>query len=97
MDDPYAVLDLPADSDDEQIRRRYLELVRENPPERAPERFGQIRAAYEDLKDLRTRLHYRLFEAGKKDSIEAMVEELSCQSGRRRVPLRALLANIRRS
>ena len=29
----------------------------------------------------------RLFEAGKKDTIEAIIEELACRSKRRRVPL----------
>ena len=31
--------------EDETIRRRYLELVREFPPERHPTRFAAIRAA----------------------------------------------------
>lgn len=95
MDDPYAVLGLPADSDDAQIRQRYLELVRQFSPEHAPTRFAAIRAAYESLKDLDTRLSYRLFEAGKKDSVEAILEELTCGSARRRVPLKTLLANAR--
>ena len=65
MTDPYAVLGLPPDSDDEAIRRRYLELVRQFSPEHHPEKFAAIRAAYEQLRDLNTRLRYRLFEAGK--------------------------------
>ena len=64
MSDPYQVLDLPADSDDEAIRRRYLELVRQFSPEKHSEKFAAIRAAYEKLKDLDTRLRYRLFEGG---------------------------------
>lgn len=97
MDDPYAVLGLSPDSDDAHIRRRYLELVRQFSPEQAPEKFSTIREAYDSLKDLNTRLHYRLFEAGKRDSIEAIVEELSCRSARRRVSLKMLLANVRRA
>jgi curved DNA-binding protein CbpA len=93
--DPYAVLGLPPDSDDETIRRRYLELVRQFSPEHQPERFAAIRAAYESLRDLDTRLRHRLFEAGKKDSVEAIVEELTCRSPRRRNSLRELLANLR--
>ena len=34
MSDPYEVLGLPGDADDETIRRRYLELVRQFTPER---------------------------------------------------------------
>lgn len=91
MTDPYAVLGLPADSDDETIRRRYLELVRQFSPEQHPEKFSAIRAAYESLKDMNTRLRYRLFEAGKQERIETLVEEIACRSPRRRVSLKELI------
>src|SRR5213080_1093454 len=96
MTDPYAVLGLSTDSDDETIRRRYLELVRQFSPEHHPERFAAVRAAYEQLRDLNTRLRYRLFEAGKKDTLDAILEELSCRSARRRVSLPALLDAVRK-
>ncbi len=70
MDDPHIVLDLPADADDETIRRRYLELVRRYSPEHHPEKFAAIRAAYERLRDRNARVRYRLFEAGRKETIE---------------------------
>ena len=91
MSDPYEVLGLPADSDDEAIRRRYLELVREFPPEHQPQRFAAVRAAYEALRDLNTRLRYRLFEAGKRETIDALLEEIACRSPRRRMSLKTLL------
>ena len=94
MSDPYEILGLSADCDDETIRRRYLELVRQFPPEKSPEKFAQVRQAYESLKDLDTRLRYRLFEAGKKDSVEAIIGELACRSQRRRVSLQTLLKTI---
>jgi curved DNA-binding protein CbpA len=96
MTDPYAVLGLPPDSDDEAIRRRYLELVRQFSPEHHPEKFAAIRAAYESLRDLNTRLRYRLFDAGKKDTIDAILEELACRSARRRVSLKALVEAVRK-
>ena len=96
MTDPYAVLGLPDDSDDEAIRRRYLELVRRFSPEHHPERFAAIRAAYEKLRDLDTRLSYRLFEAGKRDTVDAILEELACRSQRRRVPLQTMLAALKK-
>ncbi len=95
MLDPYQVLGLSADSDDETIRRRYLELVREFPPERHPEKFARVRTAYEHLRDLDTRLRYRLFEVGRNDSIEAIVEELTCRTPRRRMSLEALFAMVK--
>ena len=95
MTDPYAVLGLPPDSDDETIRRRYLELVRQFSPEHHPEKFAAVRSAYESLRDLDTRLRHRLFESGRKDTIDAIVEELACRSPRRRVSLKALLNAVR--
>jgi curved DNA-binding protein CbpA len=91
MSDAYAVLGLPPDSDDETIRRRYLELVRQFSPERHPERFAAVRRANESLRDLDTRVRHRLFEAGRLESIEALIEEVACQSPRRRLSLQALL------
>jgi curved DNA-binding protein CbpA len=91
MTDPYEVLNLSPDSDDDTIRRRYLELVRQFPPERNPEQFAAIRQAYESLRDLTARLRYRLFEAGKKESVESLIQELECRSQRRRLSLQTLL------
>ena len=97
MDDPYSVLGLLSDSDDETIRRRYLELVRQYSPEHHPQRFAAIRAAYESLRDQNARLRHRLFEAGKKESLDALVEEIECRSPRRRVSLKELLEAVRRT
>jgi curved DNA-binding protein CbpA len=92
MDDPYAVLGLAPDSDDEAIRRRYLELVKEFPPEQYPDRFTTYRAAYDSLRDLDTRLRFRLFEAGRKTTVDSILEELACRTPRRRLSLKALLS-----
>jgi curved DNA-binding protein CbpA len=96
MSDPYAVLGLPSDSNDDAIRRRYLELVRQFSPEHHPEKFAAVRQAYESLRDLDTRLRYRLFEAGKHESVEALVEELTCRSSRRRLSLEKLLSLVKK-
>jgi curved DNA-binding protein CbpA len=96
MSDPYAVLNLPPESDDATIRRRYLELVRQFSPEQHPEKFAAIRQAYEKLRDLDTRLRYRLFETGKNESVDAIIEEIKCRSPRRRVSLETLLAVTKR-
>jgi curved DNA-binding protein CbpA len=92
MDDPHFILRLPADADDETIRRRYLELVRQFSPEHHPEKFAAIRAAYERLRDRNARVRYRLLEAGRKETIESIVEEIACRSSRRRVSLKTLLS-----
>lgn len=92
MPDPYSVLGVPPDADDETIRRRYLELARQFTPEQHPERFAAVRAAYELVKDLDSRVRHRLFDAGKDDTIEAIIEEAACRTPRRRVGLKELLA-----
>jgi curved DNA-binding protein CbpA len=91
MTDPYAVFGLPPNSDDETIRRRYLELVKQFSPERHPEQFAAIRQAYDSLRDLETRLRYRLFEAGKRESVDTILEDLSGRISRRRLSLQSLV------
>src|SRR5438477_3335786 len=97
VDDPYKVLGLSDDSDDEAIRRRYLQLVRQFTPEQHPEKFAAVRAAYESLRDLTTRVRHRLFEAGSNDSLDAVIQELACPKSRRRMSLQTLLSLARRS
>jgi curved DNA-binding protein CbpA len=92
--DPYQVLGLPSDSDDATIRRRYLELVRQFGPEHHPEKFAAVRAAYESLKDQNTRLHRRLFEGGRSESLDVLIEEMACQSPRQRLSLKELLSLV---
>ena len=91
MNDPYAVLGVDESADDETIRRRYLELVRQFTPERSPAKFSAVREAYEYLKDLDSRVRLRLFEQGRLDSIEAIIEDLGCQTQRPRYRLKDLL------
>lgn len=49
--DPFQVLGLPQNAGESEVRSRYLELVKQFPPDREPERFREIRAAYEAAKD----------------------------------------------
>ena len=92
MPDPYTVLGVPPDADDDAIRRRYLELARTYTPEQHPEKFAAVRAAYEKVKTLDARAAYRLFDAGKEDTIDALIEEAACRTPRPRVTLQALVA-----
>ena len=91
VNDPYDILGLPADADDEAIRRKYLEMVRQFTPEQSPEKFAQVRSAYEALKDLNTRLRHRLFDRGRRETIDVLIGEVACRSPRRRVSLETLL------
>ncbi len=96
MADPYKVLGLPADCDDAAIRKRYLELVKQFTPEHHPEKFAAIRTAYESLRDVTTRVRHRLFESGKNEDLDAIIEELECPKQRRRVSLQTLLMLVRK-
>ena len=63
MRDPFTVLGVAEDADDAEIRRRYLALVRDFPPDRGPDRFREYRAAYDALSDERKRLETRLLHS----------------------------------
>jgi len=58
--DPYEVLGVPRDADDEAIRRAWREAVRRHPPEVDPEGFRRAREAYETLRDASARTALRL-------------------------------------
>jgi curved DNA-binding protein CbpA len=92
MEDPYETLGLTTDADEAEIRRRYLELVREFPPDRAPERFTAIHAAYEALRDPARRLQAQLFqEESKTDSLDGLAADLRRRLRQVRLPVATLL------
>ena len=91
MNDPFATLGVSPDADDAAIRAAYLELVRQHPPEQAPEQFARIRFAYDCLCDRDARLRWRLFEAGRHDTLDTWLEAHAWQIPRRRPSLADLL------
>lgn len=60
MTDPFTVLGVGEDAGDDEIKQRYLALVRAFPPDREPERFQAYRAAFEAVRDERNRLEAKL-------------------------------------
>jgi curved DNA-binding protein CbpA len=60
MRDPFLVLNVPMDADDAAIHSAYLNALKSCPPERDVKRFEAIRAAYESIRDKRSRLAYML-------------------------------------
>jgi curved DNA-binding protein CbpA len=52
---PFALLDIQPGADGETIKQAYFKLVRAHPPEREPDTFKRIRAAYDQLRDPATR------------------------------------------
>lgn len=59
--DPFAVLGLDDTADDAAVRAAYLRALQTSPPDRDPEGFQRIRAAYEALRDAESRMDLRLF------------------------------------
>jgi curved DNA-binding protein CbpA len=57
----HLLLGIPLKAGDDEIRSRYLELVKRHPPETSPKEFSEITAAYEKLKTKRTRIEAKLF------------------------------------
>ncbi len=92
--DPFTVLGVTVEANDSQIRQRYLELVREHSPEQHPTAFHRIREAYEKIKNLESRVRYRLFEQGTEETIERIIEDLQCTAKPTRVPLDQLFQAI---
>jgi curved DNA-binding protein CbpA len=93
MIDPYELMELSPEADEAQVRRRYLELVREYPPDRAPERFAEIRAAYDTLRDPARRLQAKVLEVhSRNDSLEAIAEQLRDRLRNARFPLSLLVS-----
>jgi curved DNA-binding protein CbpA len=93
MNDPYRVLDLTPDAGENEIRQRYLELVRAFPPDRAAERFAAIHAAYAALRDPANRLREQLFGLEQNDaSFESIAADLRARLRDLRLPVDMLLS-----
>jgi curved DNA-binding protein CbpA len=61
MKTPFDILGVADEATDEEIKKAYLQKVRQYPPERSPEQFQNIRAAFEAIKTQQQRLKYQLF------------------------------------
>ena len=57
----YFILELDLNANDEEIRKRYLKLIKSNTPEKNPDRFQKITNAYEQIKTHRSRIRGKLF------------------------------------
>lgn len=89
----YLVLGLSPQASTAEVRQRYLQLVRDNPPSRAPDAFQRITAAYEALKDERTRVATVLFGTRRYADLEmALMDLVRARPSRRKSPgLKTLL------
>lgn len=75
MDDPWAILGVSVQADDTEVRRAYLQKVKEYPPDRAPEQFERVRDAYEDLRDPRRRCRRMLVAADPQAELVSLLDD----------------------
>ena len=92
MIDPYEVLGLSPEAGEDEIRQRYLALVREFPPEREPKRFAEVRAAYDELRDPVVSLERRLFNLTAVDTLDSLLAAERQRQRGRRLPTSLLLS-----
>ena len=92
MAEPYSVLGVSPDVDEAALRRRYLELVRRNPPEKCPQQFAEIRGAYEQLRDPVRRLESQLFQLRGSESLDDIIADLRSRVQNTRIPTETLLS-----
>jgi DnaJ-class molecular chaperone len=89
---PYETLGLGSEASEAEVRQQYLTLVRQHPPDRDPERFAAIRAAYDQLRDPVTSLEHRLFDTTSHDTLESLLAKERARSLPQRIPTDVLLA-----
>jgi curved DNA-binding protein CbpA len=97
MRDPYRVLGIAPEASEAEVRRRYLELVRQHPPDRDPDRFNEIHEAYDRLRDPVTRMRKLLFEPDRTDTFESLLGEARSRLRNVRFSTEGLLSLAKKS
>lgn len=77
LHDPFDVLGVTPDVDDAGLKRAYFAKVREHPPEKDPEGFQRVRAAFEALRDAehRERLAEQRGGGGVPEALELLLTQ----------------------
>ena len=78
-EDPFKVLGVAEDADDATIRRAYLRLLHTYSPERDPDGFRHLRAAYEAVRSVQDRAAQRLLERPKLPDVEPLIRGLAAE------------------
>jgi len=83
---PFDLLGVAPDADDQTVRNAYLEAVKRFAPEHCPEQFCAVNDAYQAIKDEDSRLRYILFNTRSTvtSPMDAVRQHFS--RGRRRIP-----------
>lgn len=59
---PYLILNVPDDAEDEAIRSAYLTQLRRHSPDTDPVGFERVQTAYQNIKDIESRCRWWFFE-----------------------------------
>lgn len=94
MSDPYLILGIGEDADDAAVETAYLQGIKRCPPDRDPQRFEALRAAYEALRTERARLAHELFDTSHPEPSDLLDRAVPVGPSRR--PEAALFAALLR-
>lgn len=61
MHTPFEILAVSESANDAEVKAAYLAKIREFPPDLHPEKFKEVKAAFEHLQTQRERVSYKLF------------------------------------
>ena len=97
MMNPYLVLAVPLDADDQAIRHAYLDAIKLAPPELDPGRFQVLNTAYEQIKNEKSRHDYVLFNtsAPGDSPLDVFVRHVQVQRQRRDLTFETVKALLR--
>ena len=90
MSDPYEVLGIARDADDEVVRAAYLRAVQLSPPDRDAARFVALRRAFDALATQRLRVANELFDK-EPPTLEGVLHLLESSPGQGRPDTATLL------
>ncbi len=83
---PYAVLNLPKECTDADVREAYQKYLRQCPPEKFPDEFAAISEAAKLLKDETARAQWSLASTGEGLSPEEVLKKFVSFPERRQAP-----------
>jgi curved DNA-binding protein CbpA len=86
---PYQALGITPATSEAETRTKYLGLIREFTPEQHPERFAEIRQAFELVGTLSARADYHLYGFTRSVTLDDVIKELKC-----RTPVRVKLDQL---
>jgi hypothetical protein len=76
QEDPWLVLGVSQEADDNEIRTAYMRKIKEYPPDRCGPEFERIRDAYDQLKDPYRRAEYLILGASLEMPLESLLDDI---------------------